>query len=118
VTYSLGQAAKAVGKSKPTISRAIAAGKISATRNPDNTFAIDPAELHRVFPPVPVDSAPAAGTVQQSETASLHREVQLLRETVEDLRRERDRLLTMLEQREQRLLPEPSGSWWRRWFVP
>lgn len=41
--YSMGQAARAVGKAKSTLSRDVKAGKISATRNPDGSLAIDPA---------------------------------------------------------------------------
>lgn len=48
--YTLGTAAKAVGKSKSVISRDIASGKISATKNANGGYAIDPAELHRVYP--------------------------------------------------------------------
>jgi len=48
--YSLAQAAKAAGKSKPTIARAIKAGRISAIRSEDGSYSIDPAELARVFP--------------------------------------------------------------------
>jgi hypothetical protein len=49
--YTLGQAAKAAGTSKPTLSRAIKSGRLSAQRQPDGSFLIDPAELHRVYPP-------------------------------------------------------------------
>src|SRR5215218_7199941 len=48
-SYSLGQAARAVGKAKSTLSRDIKSGKISAARNPDGSISIDPAELHRVY---------------------------------------------------------------------
>jgi len=60
--YSLAQAAKAAGKSKPTIMRAIKAGKVSAARRDDGSYQIDPAELHRVYP-VPGD---AGGMMKQS----------------------------------------------------
>jgi len=48
--YTLGTAARAVGKSKATISRAIKAGRLSATRSDDGSYLIDPSEFHRVFP--------------------------------------------------------------------
>jgi excisionase family DNA binding protein len=44
---TLGQAAKQVGVSKPTLSKAISTGKLSTTRREDGSFAIDPAELCR-----------------------------------------------------------------------
>jgi len=47
---SLSQAAKASDRSKSTIGRAIKSGRLSATRNDDDTFSIDPSELFRVFP--------------------------------------------------------------------
>jgi hypothetical protein len=50
MAYTLGEAAKATGKSKATISKAIKSGRISAQKNEIGTFNIDPSELHRVYP--------------------------------------------------------------------
>jgi len=51
VTYSVAEAAKAIGKSKATVFRAISKGTVSATRDEaTGAFLIEPAELHRVFP--------------------------------------------------------------------
>lgn len=50
MAYTLGEAAKATGKSKATISKAIKIGRVSATKDETGTFQIDPAELHRVYP--------------------------------------------------------------------
>lgn len=47
MSYTLGEAAKAVGFSKPTLSRAIKNGKLSAKRLDDGSYQIDPAELER-----------------------------------------------------------------------
>lgn len=48
VTFlTAGQAAKHTGVSKPTISRAIAEGRLSASRREDGSWGIDPAELMR-----------------------------------------------------------------------
>lgn len=47
---SLSQAARLTGRSKSTIGRAIKSGRLSATRNEDGTFGINPAELLRAFP--------------------------------------------------------------------
>lgn len=49
--YTLGTAAKATGKAKSTILRAIKSGTISASRSHDGSYEIEPSELHRVFPP-------------------------------------------------------------------
>ena len=53
---SLGQAAKETGMDKSTISRAIKSGKLSATRQEHGGYAIDPAELFRVFAPASKDT--------------------------------------------------------------
>lgn len=47
---SLSQAAKQAGKSKSTIGRAIDSGRLSARKNQNGTFSIDPSELFRAFP--------------------------------------------------------------------
>lgn len=51
MAYTLGQAAKATGLSKPTLSDAIKKGRISASKDDFGRYQIDPAELHRVYPP-------------------------------------------------------------------
>lgn len=105
--YTLGEAAKASGKSKTTLHRAIKSGKISATRRDDNSYSIDPSELHRVFPPVTLerpseqlqrnDAEHQNGTAEtlrmQLVTAEKERERerQLMQETIADLREDRDR---------------------------
>ena len=64
--YTLGQAATATGKSKSTIQRAIENSRISAEKNDNGHYSIDPSELHRVYPPVA--SATVAKTVAQNDT--------------------------------------------------
>ncbi len=50
MAYTLGEAAKATGKSKATLSKAIKSGRISAVKGDTGAFQIDPSELHRVYP--------------------------------------------------------------------
>jgi hypothetical protein len=50
MSYTLGQAARAAGRSKTTLNRAIKTGKLSAVRSDDGSYTIDPAELQRVYP--------------------------------------------------------------------
>ncbi len=57
MSYTLGMAAKATGKSKTTIQRAISKGVISGNKGKNGQYSIDPSELHRVFPMVPTDTA-------------------------------------------------------------
>jgi excisionase family DNA binding protein len=101
---TLGQASKQVGVSKPTLSKAISTGKLSATRREDGS-AIDPAELcryveanghrfhsatgngSRVETP-PDDTASAAAIEAQVE--ALRQVEALLRQELVDVRIDRD----------------------------
>ena len=51
-SLSLREAAEQAGTNKSTVFRASKSGRMSAARTDDGGFAIDPAELFRVFPPV------------------------------------------------------------------
>lgn len=95
--YTAGQAATATGVSKATITRALKSGKISGQKDESGAWVIDPAELHRVFPPVSVKQSETRN-VQQTETPdktpdfnALERENQMLRDALSDARQERDR---------------------------
>jgi hypothetical protein len=106
--YTIGTAAKATGKSKSTISRDVEKGKISAVKNEDGSYAIDPAELHRVYPPV--GSSNGLGESQSNDlqpgdgssgTGGPERELQHARERISLLEservREREQLLEQIE---------------------
>jgi DNA-directed RNA polymerase specialized sigma54-like protein len=96
MSYSLQQAADATGKNRSTIQRAIKNGRISAPIGESGSYEIDPAELHRVFPPVVSNEAQPVATQQNatveiaSENRELKAKVELLREMVEDLRERLD----------------------------
>jgi hypothetical protein len=66
--YTLGQAAKAVGMSKTSILRSIKAGRISAGRDEFGQWAIEPCELHRVYPPLADDTGTGNGTEERGVT--------------------------------------------------
>ena len=66
--YTLGQAAKATGLSKMTIQRALKSGRISGHKDETGSYQLDPAELHRVFPPVTAGDSNTPVTVGQTET--------------------------------------------------
>lgn len=95
--YTLGEAAKRTGLSKPTVQRAIKSGKLSALRNEDGSYSIDPAELERVYGPLPVtgngdgNETQNVTAVSSNETGGLEAEVQHLRERLSSLAVERDR---------------------------
>ena len=50
--HTLATAAAAVGRNKTAILRAINAGKISVAKDENGELQIDPAELHRIYPPL------------------------------------------------------------------
>lgn len=56
---TLGQAARLTRTSKTTLTRAIKAGRLSAIRQDDGSYRIDPAELARVYTVTP--ETPATG---------------------------------------------------------
>jgi len=133
--YTAGQAAKATGKSIPTITRAIKKGTISAERVPSGGYLIDPAELHRVFPSVTPhhDANPDISgneTPQETDvTPRLELEVSMLREmlareqeTVADLRArldaeaaERRRLTALLTYQGEKSEPPLAPKRWLWW---
>lgn len=107
MSYTLGQAAKATGKTKAAIAQAIKKGRVSGIKDELGQWRIDPAELHRVYPltqgeiqPKVGDSAPPSRVVDTKQAAELER----MKATIEGLERlnrqiegERDRLNAALE---------------------
>ena len=91
--YSAGQAAKATGKSIPTITRAIKSGKISASRKSGGGYEIDPAELHRLFDAVTPDSDVTVTELGRETPIIpnvLQDKVKMLEEALADVRDDRD----------------------------
>jgi hypothetical protein len=108
MTYTLGQAAKATGRNKATIFQAIKSGRISAAKDDLGRYMIDPAELHRLYPPVSsngeTSEAAQRGRTPDNgvETQLLRDKIALLERLVEQITGDRDRLLL--------LLPKPSDA--------
>lgn len=59
--FTLGQAAKATGRNKTTILRAVKDGRVSAHKDDTGQYAIEPVELFRVFPPATGDGVAQPG---------------------------------------------------------
>jgi len=90
---SASQAAKKVGKSVPTITRAIKKGKLTANPRDGGGWIIDAAELFRVWPAVSgeTDATPLMLRSETPiETSALEREVELLREMLDETKADRD----------------------------
>jgi hypothetical protein len=122
MNYTLGTAAKATGKSKTTIQRAIAKGAISANKEKNGRYSIDPSELHRVFPMVSTDTVaqpPQVDTSQPTDETLLQVKVEALeamlereREALSEMRSDRD----AWKQQATALLGAPENNRRRWWF--
>ena len=134
--YTLKQAAEATGKSKPTILRAIQNGKLSAAKNEQGSWLIEPVELHRVYPPKAEADTRTDARTDTDATAALQREIDVRdemiatlkgqlereREISADLQQDRDHwrnqataLLT--DQREKSPQKPVEGRWRRAWSI-
>jgi excisionase family DNA binding protein len=131
--FTLSQAAKACGRGKTTVFRAIKSGRLSAVRDETGgTWLIEESELLRVFPPGTSDSVPWNNTEParnaerkawiaelEARVAELQGRITDSRETIADLRRRLDQ-----EREERRAAQEriaalltnqraaPQRSWW------
>jgi hypothetical protein len=102
MSYTLASAAAACGVNKSTILRAIKSGKISGTKDEHGEWHVEPAELHRVYPPVAdavagIDALPryamgdaAALTTVQQRAELAEERLSELKTILEDLRCDRD----------------------------
>lgn len=101
MSYTLGEAAKATGKSKPTIQRAIKSGKITAIKKDDGSYSIEPSELHRVYP-VKQSNSNDSQLMKQSVTPNINTGLQVeldaMRKELESFTQERDRERELMEQ--------------------
>ena len=114
--FTVGTAAKETGKAKSTISRYIKQGRLSAEKTANGSYAIDAAELFRVFPRVEWSNGSRNGEIERSATHKNTHETGVLEakleaaeqriadkdKTIDDLRRRLDeeseerRRLTMM----------------------
>ena len=108
--YRLSEAAAACSLTKSTVRRAIKTGKVSATKDAHGQWHIEPAELHRVYPPRTEAST-------DERIRAYLAEIALLRDRIEDLKTLTDEFRVwvrdLTEQREPRSAPPSwtSGYW-------
>jgi excisionase family DNA binding protein len=117
---TLGQAAKQAGISKSYLSKLIKTGKISAERQPNGEFRIDPSELDRL-PHIrrvntqqkQMDTPPPPPDAWLKEREALLALVNALNNQVNDLREQRD----VWQHQAERLLltmpTKPRQRWWQ-----
>ncbi len=123
--YTLGTAAKATGMTKSAIFKAIQKGRISAKKNEMGRYDIDPAELHRVYPPLPTPEKDERERTRETATENreLKARVALLEEFVREIREDRDhwrrQALALTHQPEQEAPKaaalRPPWLWWWPW---
>ena len=95
--HTAGTAAKAVGKTKSTITKAIASGKLSAIKNDNGAWEIDSSELYRVYPPTPLETVEIEQKDILKEMGGNSKEIEILErllkaaeEQIYDLKADRD----------------------------
>jgi hypothetical protein len=101
-TVSMTKGAELAGVSKGTVSKAIKSGRLSYVEKTDRGYLIDTSELFRVFPPKKPETVEKARSETANDThgnpahsTGLQREIQLLREQLQD----RDSVVADLRQR-------------------
>lgn len=124
MTYlSLGEAAKAAGVAKGTLSKALKSGKLSYVEKTPAGYRIDPSELFRVFPPQRVETGQNERLETPLETAELavmrvrleaaeQRAADLVRE-LDRSHEEKMRLLALLPAPDRPSASSHSGFWSR-----
>jgi hypothetical protein len=136
MAFNLVEASQATGKSKSTVLRAIRRGLLSAARDEvTGGWLIDPAELHRVYPPVAPSSIATTNDAAQNQygtdaTAELRARLEAAEQriadkddVIRDLRtrldaeaEERRRLTALLADRSTTPAPTPAPEKRRRWW--
>ena len=141
MSYTRGEAAKAAGFSKPTLSRAIKNGKLSAKRLDDGSYSIDAAELERwkdanghrngavkrIATPSKTPETPSETSALQAEVEKLRAQAQsdqrergFLEQRIEDLKeraeRKEDQLHALLVDLRPQTVAAPRKGFWGRLF--
>lgn len=117
---TLGKAALEVGKSKPTILKALKTGRLSGVKI-GAEWQIESSELFRVYPPIakvtdntshqvnPTEN-PIEVAVLQAKLDAAHQQIEDLKEDREHWRQQANRLLSPP------IIPAPTPSLWQRLF--
>lgn len=115
------EAAERTGMSKAGIVKALRSGKISATKNINGEWEIDPVELFRVYPPVTSEHSEPKVSSKSVVTLEEHLRTQLVlqREIIDKQEAEIERLNEQLQVQSQRVLQLEDKQhkplpWWRR----
>jgi len=104
---TIGEAAKLARITRQGIRKAIKDGRLTAGKDEQGRWLVDPADVQRIWPtrPTPEPAAPPRDDV----------EPRLLRERLAEVVEDRDRWRAQAE-RLTLLLTDQRQPWWRRWF--
>ena len=112
MVYGIGEAARATGKSRSTLLRAIRASKVSAEKDAYGQWLVDPAELHRVYPEV-TQSNGAYAEHETTGNMELQHKINLLERDlqaeIEKTRQQEELIGDLKDQRER--LRESEAAW-------
>ena len=110
MSFDLASAAAATGVAKSSVLRAIKAGRISATRDDNGRWHVEPVELFKIFPPLP-STQPATHQYGVPERVTqLLEALAELKSALADMRQDRDRWIAEAadwKRQAQNLLPSP-----------
>ncbi len=93
MAYTLGEAAKAVGRSKAAIWQAVTSNRISASKDARNRWQIEPGELFKIWPPIQQSKREPQNdnqTLLEAKISFLRQQCELLEKRVLDLQKDRD----------------------------
>ena len=111
MSFDLASAAAATGVAKSSVLRAIKAGRISATRDDNGRWHVEPVELFKIFPPLPpTQPATHQHGVPEPVTQLLEAQLAELKTALADMRQDRDRWIAEAadwKRQAQNLLPPP-----------
>src|SRR5262249_33287658 len=106
--------AAATGVAKSSVLRAIKAGRISATRDDNGRWHVEPVELFKIFPPLPpTQPATHQHGVPERVTQLLEAQLAELKSALADMRQDRDRWIAEAadwKRQAQNLLSPPHQS--------
>jgi hypothetical protein len=96
--FTITESAKQCGLTRAAIHKAIKTGRLSATKNDDGNYQIDPAELFRVYKKVDITGIQQNTEVDKSEYRLIAQRLEFTERLLKQAEEERDNLRLSLNQ--------------------
>lgn len=126
MSYTLTEAAKAVGRTRQALQTAIKKGTISAQKDAFGQWQIDPAELHRVYPPIKPQVSGvepdliAFDSEKEAQIRELKAKLEQMEQRLVELKEDRDAWKTEAQDWKMQAKALPAGTprqgFWKRLF--